>query len=289
MSVLAVDGHLDPDDHAVVDDESLHRGVGDRRRSRAGDRFDQPLHEEPAGSVGVGRVVTARHRGGQLVERPRILAPAEDQTRRVGWLTVVLGKVGVLEGDAVLDEPVEVPDAVLAVGTNLRRVDARTTGGGQECLHVLGGVLVPAGLLNGGAAAEVDDAARHRRGAPAHRCRLEHGHVDSGGSRLDGRAGTGAAEADDDHVRVEVPSVDVRGGDRGECGTTVVSGCHGPGFCQSAPVRSGLRLPSVALGDQRLTETIDHIESFDLNDHTGLPRLTSYPQPSNQRGISQWH
>ena len=109
----------------------------------------------------------------------------------------------------MVDEPVVVGDGTLAVGAHLVGVRIGAAGGEQEPLHVLGRVVVPEGLLDRCAAAEVDEAPGERgrpAGAPG---AFECHDACAGLARSDGRAGAGDAESHDGDVGVEIPDVDL--------------------------------------------------------------------------------
>ncbi len=210
----AVGRGLDPDDPAVVHHEPIDDRVGDHPRRRLVDRVEQPLHEEAAGGVGELRMVTPWHRVGDGVERPRVLAAAEHQPRVVGRLPAGLGMELRPERHAVVDQPVEVAHAVVAVRVHLGLVDLGTARREQEAFHVLGRVGVAALLLHGCSATQVDEPARHSGSATAHGGRFEHDDVDAHLGGLDGGARTRTSEAHDHHVGVVVPHRHVAGIDR---------------------------------------------------------------------------
>ncbi len=75
----------------------------------------------------------------------------------------------------------------------------------QECRHVVDGIVEAAGTLESGAAAEVDESARHRgRAAPPARA-FQDEHVGTGTGGLDRGSGARDPVPGDDDVGVVVP------------------------------------------------------------------------------------
>ena len=163
--------------------------------------------------------------GAIVGEGPRVLAAAEDESGVVGRLAAGFGVEARLERDAVVDEPVVVVDAAVGVRMDLVGVGVGAARREQEALHVLGRVGVAARLLDRGAAAEVDEPARHRGRAATHGRGLQHQHVGAGLRRLDGGAGAGAPEPDHHDIGLVVPRRD---------GARIDRFGHGPD-CTDAP------------------------------------------------------
>ena len=114
-------------------------------------------------------------------------------------------KNSALNGTPQRDQPVEVGDAARAVVGDPVLVGARPHRDVEECRHVVDGIVKTAGLLQSGAAAEVDEPACHgRRPAPAAGS-LEHQHVGARCGGFDRRRGTGDPVSGDDDVGFVVP------------------------------------------------------------------------------------
>ena len=80
---------------------------------------------KPPAAFGMLRLVGARHRRRERVERVGVLAAREDEAVVGRRLHRRLGIEAPLEGHAVRLEPVEVRDALLAEDAHLRLVGAR--------------------------------------------------------------------------------------------------------------------------------------------------------------------
>ena len=205
-----------PTTRPPLHDQRRHAGVVADLDAETGALLERPLdHETTAADVADERgLVPAGRRAGELAERVGLLAAGVHQPLGARLHHGLGGVVAALELEAEALEPVEVVDRVLAVEPDLRRV--RVGAGGEEVLlHLLRAVLVAGGLLHRGPAAEVEVAARHRRGARAGAAPVEQQHARAGPGRLDGRTGAGHARADDEHVDVVGPGGHGTGGHGG--------------------------------------------------------------------------
>ena len=162
----------------------------------------------------VERFVLARwpagRRAGDLVERVGVLATRVDEALGAGRRHGGVGAERRVEGDAAGDQPVEVAQALLAVAGDLGLVGIRAAGRHHVAVHVVEGVLEPAGRLDRRAPAEVDDALGQRGGSPGATGPLGHEHPGPGRGGAEGRGRPGRAEPDDDHVGRVVPARDLR-------------------------------------------------------------------------------
>ena len=139
------------------------------------------------------------------VERERVLPAGEHQPLVTGRFPARLAPELRLERDAALHQPVEVVDATRAVIGDAVSVGARPHGDVEECRHVVDGIVEAACLLQAGAAAEVDEPARHRGGPAPAAGSLEHEDVSAGCGGLDRRGGTRDPVTGDDDVGSVVP------------------------------------------------------------------------------------
>jgi len=100
----------------------------------------------------------------------------------------------------------EAPRAVISdpvfVGTGTHRR-------AQEGPHVVDGILEAAGLLNRGAAAQVDESAGQRGGTTPPAGALQDHNLSTGPRRLDGRRNAGDAVTGDHHIGFGIPVCDV--------------------------------------------------------------------------------
>jgi len=173
--------------------------------------FDHRLHQHVAGTRLAGplvcdlRNVPARSGFRDGVERERVLPAGEHQPLVAGRLPARLAPELRLERDAALHQPVEVVDAARAVVGDAVLVCARPHGDVEECRHVVDGIVEAACLLQSGAAAEVDEPARHRGGPTPAAGSLEYEDVSAGGGGLDRRGGTRDPVPGDDDVGFVVP------------------------------------------------------------------------------------
>ncbi len=158
-------------DHVpAVDDQRLGAGVGHHASAAGRHGGTEALHEEAAGGVDVARLVTARRRGRDLVERVSVLTATEEQASVIGRFTVRLVAERRPERDADRDQPVEVVRRTLAVGVHAIVVHAGPEGGPEERRHVLRRVLEAAGILEGRAASQVDETTGVGRRPTGSRC-----------------------------------------------------------------------------------------------------------------------
>ena len=170
--VGAVPSRADAGDTPVgFDDQPLHPDVVQRLHARCRRGLHERLHQHEAGAgltlllVRHLRDVTARRRGGDRVERIGVLPAAVHQSFVAHRLPAGLPEELGLERHPALDEPVEVTDAAVAVvgdATSRRRPDPSPHSGRRPCCRRN---RESAGLLERSSAAEIDEAAGHRRGA----------------------------------------------------------------------------------------------------------------------------
>ena len=102
---------------------------------------------KPPAGVGVLRDVAPGRGRGEVGEGPAVLAPAVDEAVVGRRLPVPLGEEGLLEREAVVDQPVVVVDRLVAVRADLGLVGPGPAGRDQEVEHGLRAVREAAGLL----------------------------------------------------------------------------------------------------------------------------------------------
>ncbi len=100
-------------------------------------------------------------------------------------------------------------DASSAIVADAVRVGARPHRHVEERGHVLDGIIETTGLLDSGAATEVDESARHRGRAAPSSGALEHEDVGAGRGGLDRRGRTGDAVPRDHDIGFEIPTLDL--------------------------------------------------------------------------------
>ena len=150
---------------------------------------------------------------GLLAERPHLLVSGVGQPLGAGRDDDLARVVAAFELEPEILEPVEVFDAAVAV-----RADLVVLGFPGLCdqvlVHLVGRVVVARGALHGGAAAEIEVAAGHRRGAAGVGALLQDQNLRACCGGADGRAAAGDAETEHDDVGLVGPVVDVGDGDR---------------------------------------------------------------------------
>ena len=175
------------------------------------DALRQHVHDiAPAAHAEELRTVPARCRPRTLDERPRLLAPRPDQAVIRRGLDAALGNVGVLVFDALCGEPLEMLEGAVRIAARLRGIRIRAAGHQQVLIKVLRRIRKTCGALDrrAPAAAEVDLAARKRRGAPVTPGTLHQQHAGPAARGLERGTRAGGTEADDDHITFVVPVAD---------------------------------------------------------------------------------
>jgi hypothetical protein len=182
----------------------LDEGAADRIEglggARGGDGLAEGGHDLVAGGAGDGGDVAPGRGLREVAEGRDVFGARPDEAvvgRRLAGLAVV---EGVLVGNALGDEPVEMLDGAVAVELELGLVVAEADRGAQVFVHLLRRVLEAAGLLEGGATPEIDDAPRHRGGPAAATRALDDEGLRAGFDGGERRRGAGDAEADDEDV-----------------------------------------------------------------------------------------
>ena len=175
------------------------------------DALRQHVHDiAPAAHAEELRTVPARCRPRTLDERPRLLAPRPDQAVIRGGLDAALGNVGVLVFDALCGEPLEMLEGAVRIAARLRGIRIRAAGHQQVLIKVLRRIRKTCGALDrrAPAAAEVDLAARKRRGAPVTPGTLHQQHAGPAARGLERGTRAGGTEAEHDHITFVVPVAD---------------------------------------------------------------------------------
>ena len=139
------------------------------------------------------------------VERVGVFAAAVHQALVAHRFPAGLGEELRLERHAAADQPVEVRDAAGAVVGDPVLVGAGPHRHVEERRHVVDGIGEATGLLQRRAAAEVDEAAGHRRRAAPGSGAFEDQDVGAGAGCFDRRGRAGDAVAGDDDVGLVVP------------------------------------------------------------------------------------
>ena len=202
-------GHQTHDRAVGIDHQSRGSHV-DLDPGRGGrHRIGQALHQKAAGGVTLLGLVPTRCRGGDAIERIGILAAGVDERVIGRGLDARLGVEAGLERHPLIDQPVVVVDAAVAVEPHFGFVGIGAAGRHQEEEHLLSRVLEPALDLDRRASAEIDQSTRLGRRAPRTPRRFEHQHVGADLGRAERRAGSGRTHADDDDVSFEIPGRDI--------------------------------------------------------------------------------
>ena len=198
--------------------ESLPRHPGDasvlghqvRRAGLVADldpEFSRPLdqqvdhHGRALGVPGHRNLVAARSRHGQVLVRPHLLVAGVHQALGAGLDHRFVRVVGALEGDAEILEPVEVLDAVLAVGADLVMLGIPRHRD-QIFVHLLGGIGVAGGLLHRGSAAKIEVPTGKCGRATGDGGALQNQHPGTGRGR--GHRRTAAPDPEPDHQHVDL-------------------------------------------------------------------------------------
>ena len=145
------------------------------------------------------------------VERERVLPAGVHQPLVGGWLPARLTPEHRLERHTAAHQPVEVLDAARTIVGDAVLVGAWAHRDVQECRHVVDGIVEATGLLQPGAAAEVDEPAGHRRRAAPASGALDDQDVGTRLGGLDRRGGARDAVTRDDDVGFVVPVLDLLG------------------------------------------------------------------------------
>ena len=162
----------------------------------------QPGEQHPARGAAAHRPVPARRRRGQVRERK--LAAGVVQVMPVGRIGGLIWAEAALERHSLAGQPGKHLRAVLAEFAQRLRRDGVANLRAQVAEHGLRSVLHPRLRLLDSAAAGVDDPAGQRRASAAEEP-VEDDHVGTGGDRLERGARARRAEADNDHVGLEIP------------------------------------------------------------------------------------
>jgi hypothetical protein len=128
-----------------------------------------------------------------------------------GWRVAAAAVEDRVEGNALCDEPTVVLTGSLAVEPHLLLVRRLADTGHQVLEHRLWRILEATGLLELRAAAEVDCAAGHGRGAATTARAFENERLGPRGGRCERRRRARCAEPNDDHVDFAPPIGDVLG------------------------------------------------------------------------------
>ncbi len=228
--VAAVAAGADTDHPAVgLDDQAADPHVVERPHAGRRRRLDERLHQHVAGAgfalllVGHLRDVPARSRGGDRIERVRIFSSAVHQALVAHRFPAGLGEELRFERNPAVDEPVEMSDAACAVIGDPLLVGARPHRDVEEGRHVVHGIAETAGLLERGAATEIDEPAGHRSCPTPGPGAFDDQDVGAGVGRFDRCGGTRDSVPGDDDVGLVVPRAHRGGRDR--CDVKV--GAHG--------------------------------------------------------------
>ena len=212
-SVLAGDDADDPP--VALDDQSLHPGIDDAADAECGGGVHQRLHQHVAAAFFTGALVlhlwhvTARRRYGNRVVRERVFAAGIHQPVVVGRLPTRFTPEARLERHTAVHQPIEMLEAAGAVVGDSVDIGARAHRRTQEGAHVVDGIFEAAGLLNGGATAEIDESAGQRRRPAPTAGALQHHHLGTRPCGLDRRRHTGDAVPGDHHVGLDIPAGDI--------------------------------------------------------------------------------
>ncbi len=168
-----------------------------------GGPFEQQVdHHRCALSVPRNRdLVPARRWNGQILVGPYLFVARVHQPLGAGLDHRLLRVVAALEVHTEILKPVEMLDAVFAVGADLV-VFGVARHRDEVGVHVLDTVGVPGGLLDRGAAAEIEVTPGQRRRAAGHCSPFQYQDPGACGRSGHGRATTADAEADDDDVNL---------------------------------------------------------------------------------------
>ena len=217
---LVVAAPLHPHDCAAalgadLDDEVGGAGLEAHLDGGLGDALRQGVQDDlrAPGVARLGHLVTARCRPGEVAEGVHLLVAGVHQPLGTGLDHRLVRVERALELHAERLDPVEVLDAVLAEGPDLGLVRVRADGH-QVLGHLLRGVLDADCLLHRRTAAEVEVAPGHRAGPAVLGGPLQQHDSRPCPCRLERRAATRDAEADDNHVHLVAPRLDVGGVDR---------------------------------------------------------------------------
>ena len=193
----------------LLGDQRAGTGVQMTPNAGGAHRGNELVHEQPSPEVRGRGPVPARCGTGDRSVRPGALAQPHQAVGRRGEPArrVVHGLV---EGDPVLAEPVEMLDTPVAVEPQFLLVYVRAERRVQVGVHLVGTVVEPARLLHGGAATQVYLSAGLGGGPARPREPLEDEHVGAGGCRLKRGRRASAAEPDDQHVSLVVEPLNGR-------------------------------------------------------------------------------
>ena len=174
------------------------------------DPLDQQVddHAPATGFTGHRKLVSARRRNSDVLERPHLLVAGIHETLGVGLDDRLLRVVAALELETQVFQPIEVVDAALAVGADLV-VLWFLRHRNEVLVHLRRGIWVAGGLLNRGAATEVEVPAGHRGGPAGGRRALQHQHARARRRSAHGSASARDAETDNHHVDIVRPFLDI--------------------------------------------------------------------------------